>query len=151
MADTQPEASSTPYDVPLPKMTTKTTIQKEFVTPLDGRPEAVAEVASALGKANVNIMGYLVERHDGAGVFRFAPSDPARTEAWLKETRRPYEVNEIVTVPVRDAPGELARVAKALSKSGVSITASYTTSTPQGIAVSFAVDDIAAAKKALRS
>ena len=132
-------------------MTAKTTIQKEFVTPLENKPGTIAEVASALAKANVNIVGYLLEGQGDFGIFRFATSDAAKTEEWLKSTRRAYRVNEIVTVPVKDAPGELARVATTLSASGINITASYPTTTAGGIAISFAVDDIHAAKKALGS
>lgn len=123
-----------------------TTTQKEFVIPLENRPGTLAEVASSLGKANVNIIGYLVQAQGEYGVVRIITSDPAKTEGWLKQTNRAYRVNEVVWTPVQPQPGELGRIATILSKSGVNIHATYPT---ENSGLAFAVDNVPGARKAL--
>lgn len=127
-------------------MNTPTT-QREFVIPLENKPGTLADVASALGKSNVNVLGYLLEAQGDFGVFRFFTSDPVKAETWLKESRRPYRSNEIIVAPVPNTPGELGRIATALSKSGVNITASYPSTVNGGVGIAFAVDNVSAAKK----
>lgn len=129
-------------------MATPTT-QREFVIPLENKPGTLAEVATALGKANINIQGYLLEAQGDFGVYRFIPSDPSKTEGWLKQSNRPYRTNEVITVPVMDKPGELGRLCTNLSKSGVNVTASYPTNTPNGIGIAFCVNDVQSARKSL--
>jgi hypothetical protein len=122
-----------------------TTTNREFVVPLENKPGTLAEVATALGKSNVNILGYLLEAQGDFGVARIITSEPAKTESWLKSTNRPFRVNDVVIAQVKPQPGELGRIATALAKSGVNVTASY--ATEDGLA--FAVDNVATARKAL--
>lgn len=124
---------------------TTTTTQREFVVPLENKPGTLAEVATALGKSNINILGYLLEAQGDFGVARIITSDPAKTEAWLRSTSRPFRTNEVVIAPVKPQPGELGRITTALAKTGVNVTASY--ATENGLA--FAVDNVASARKAL--
>lgn len=127
-----------------------TTTTKEFVIPLENKPGTLADVAATLGKANVNIQAYLLEAQGDFGVFRFVPSDVAKTESWLKTANRPYRVNDVVTVTVANKPGELGRIAQKLAASGVNIVASYPVA-PSGseTQIAFAVNDVATAKKVL--
>jgi len=126
-----------------------TTTQREFVIPLENRPGMLAEVASALGKANINVIGFLCESQGEFGIFRFIPSDAAKTEGWLKETRRAYRSNEVVIAPIPNSAGELGRVSTSLSKSGVNVLASYPCAVAKGYAIAFAVDSVPTAKKVL--
>ena len=130
--------------------TSTTTIAKEFVIPLENRPGTLAEVATALGKANVNILGFLLEAQGDFGVARIVTSDPAKTEGWLKQTSRAYRANDVVTVPAQNAPGELGRITSKLAASGVNVNAAYPSATAANqVGLTFAVDDVAGAKKAL--
>lgn len=129
-----------------------TTTQREFVIPLENRPGTLAEVTSALGKANINITGFLCESQGDFGVFRFIPSDPSKTEGWLKETRRPYRSNEVLVAPIPNHAGELGRVTTNLSKSGVNVLSAYpctTPNVPNGYGIAFCVDNVPSAKKIL--
>lgn len=123
-----------------------TTTQKEFVIPLENKPGTLADVATSLGKANINIIGYLVQAQGEYGIVRMITSDPAKTEGWLKQTNRPFRMNEVVWTPVKPQPGELGRIATALSKSGVNITATYPT---ENGGLAFCVDNVPSARKAL--
>lgn len=126
------------------------TTNKEFVLPLENRPGTFAEVATALGKANINIIGFLLEAQGDYGVARVVTSDPGKTESWLKSSSKPYRTNDVITIPVKDQAGELGRIATTLSKSGVNVNAAYPTTTPNGFGLTFAVSDVQTAKKALQ-
>lgn len=127
------------------------TTEREFVIALENRPGTVAEVASALGKANVNILGFLVEAQGEFGVARIVTSDPTKTEGWLKQTNRPYRANEVITVNVPNNPGELGRIASKLSASGININAAYATTRPGNAnpGITLAVDNVPSARKVL--
>ena len=125
---------------------TTTTTQKEFVIPIENKPGTFAAVASALGSANVNIVGCLVQAQGEYGIVRLITSDPAKTEAWLKQTNHAYRTNDVVWTPLSPKPGELGRVATLLSKSGINITATYPT---ENNGMAFAVDNVPSAKKVL--
>lgn len=130
-------------------MATTTTTQKEYVIPLENKPGSLAEVTSALGKANINILGYLLEAQGEFGIFRFITNDPTKTEGWLRQASRPFRTNEVIAVSAPSNPGELGRLTTTLSKSGVNITASYPTSVNNALGIAFAVDNLAGARKAL--
>lgn len=122
---------------------------REFVIVLENKPGTVAEVATALGKANINIQGYLVNATGEFGTIRIVTSDPTKTESWLKSTNRVYQSHDVVTVPIQNKPGELGTFASTLAKSGVNIQASYATAVPNGIGLTFAVNDLNSARKVL--
>jgi hypothetical protein len=130
-------------------MTTTTT--KEFVIPLENKPGTVAEVATALGKANINIIGVLVEAQGDYGVARIITSDPTKTEGWLRSTNRPFRTNDVITVNVANTPGELGRIAAKLAASGVNINAAYASTVTSGnnVGLTLAVSDVAGAQKVL--
>lgn len=123
-----------------------TTTQKEFVIPLENKPGTLAEVATSLGKANINIIGYLVQAQGEYGIVRLITSDPAKTEGWLKQTNHAYRTNEVVWTPVKPQPGELGRITTQLSNSGVNITATYPT---ENGGLAFCVDNVQSARKVL--
>lgn len=101
---------------------------------------------SSLGKANINIIGYLVQAQGEYGIVRLITSDPAKTEGWLRQTNRMHHVNDVVWTPVKPQPGELGRIAATLSKSSVNITATYPT---ENGGLAFCVDNVPSARKAL--
>lgn len=123
---------------------------KEFVVALENTPGTLAEVASALGKANVNITGFQLQAGGDFGQFRFATNDPAKTESWLRTTRHSFRVRDAVAASAENKPGELGRLAQKLAQSGVNIEATYHVF-PQGSEgqVLFSVDNVQAAIKAL--
>lgn len=131
-------------------MTNAPTTQKEYVVPLENKPGTLAEITTALGKANVNVIGYLLESQGDFGVFRFTTNEPQKTESWLKQANRPYRTNDVITIPLSNNPGELGRIATTLSKSGVNVLGSYPTTIGNGVGLTFAVNDIATARKVLQ-
>jgi hypothetical protein len=128
---------------------TQPTTTKEFIMVLENKPGTLAEIGTALGKANVHITGFDMQSQQDFGTLRFATSEPAKTEQWLKGTRYTYRVRDLVTVPAEDRPGELGRIAQILGASGININAAYRVSENGSARIGFAVDDIPSAVKAL--
>ncbi|HVL87828.1 MAG TPA: hypothetical protein VM681_07495, partial [Candidatus Thermoplasmatota archaeon] len=64
---------------------------------LENKPGTLAEIGTALGKANVHITGFEMQTQQDFGTLRFATNEPAKTEQWLKSTRHAYRVRELVT------------------------------------------------------
>jgi hypothetical protein len=126
------------------------TTTKEFVIVLENRPGTLAEVGTALGKANINIRGFLLQAGADFGVLRLATSDPTKTESWLRTTKYAFRTRDLVTVTAQDTPGEVGRLSQKLAASGVNIEAAYETR-GQGTEtlIGFSVDDVPAAVKAL--
>lgn len=124
------------------------TIQ-EFVVALENKPGALAELAGALGRANVNLTGFAAQAQGDFGVLRFTTPDPARAEAWLKASRHPWHARGAVLATSVDRPGELGRLAQVLAAAGVNIEAAYHVFVEGDARILFSVTDASAAAKAL--
>lgn len=130
-------------------MATATTT-KEFVIVIENKPGTLGEITSALGKASINITGFQLQSQVDFGVLRLTTADPGKTESWLKGTRYAYRVRDVVTVPAKNRPGEIGRLAQTLAASGINIEAAYHTFPSDSDArVAFAVDDVPGALKVL--
>ncbi|MGQ0535392.1 MAG: ACT domain-containing protein [Methanobacteriota archaeon] len=127
------------------------TTTKEFIVALENRPGTLAEIATALGRSNVNINGFALQAQGDFGQFRFVTDDTTKAEQFLKGTRYSYRTREAVTVHVPNRPGELAKIAQKLTSSGINIEASYplasTGTEPQ---IAFSVHDVPSALKILQ-
>lgn len=126
-------------------------LAKEFIVTIENRPGTLADVTKALGQANVNILGIALQATGDFGTLRFVPSDEAKTEKALKSGNFRFVSHEVVTVKAKHAPGELARFAEKLSKSGINIDAVYPVVQPgtTDVEVAFRVSDVASARKVL--
>lgn len=125
------------------------TTTKEFIIALENKPGTLTEVATALGKANINITGFQLQAQGDFGQFRFLTNDPTKTEGWLRSTRHAFRVRDIVTVPVENRPGELGRITQRLAASGVNVEAVYPNTPATGSGVAIVVDSVPNAVKAL--
>jgi hypothetical protein len=127
-----------------------TTTVKEFIVALENKPGTLAEVAGALGKANVNITGFQLQAQGDFGQFRFTTSDPAKTEGWLRTTKHAWRARDAVAAPAANKPGELGRLAQKLAASGVNVEATYHVFPSSNESqILFSVSDVQAAVKAL--
>ncbi len=124
---------------------------KEFVVTIENKPGTLADIATALGGAGVNITGFFCQAAGDFGIVRLLTSDPAKTESWLKASKYTWRWHDVLTGPVSNSPGELGRLTKALASGGVNIDACYPNVIPGQTtpSVAFCVSDLAAAKKIL--
>ena len=124
--------------------------QKEFVVSIENRPGTLADIANALGKANVNILGFELQAQGDFGQFRFTTDEVAKAETTLKNSHVHYRGTEIVTVTAPNNPGELGRLAARIANSGVNIEAAYPIFGNDAPQIAFRVDDVPSAVKALQ-
>lgn len=123
----------------------------EIFVELENRPGTLADATDTLGKANVNITGFLLEAQGSKGIARFLTQDPGKARSALEKAGLAPQDREIVVTPVPNRPGQLAKMARALADSGVNIESSFPVLDPAGskAGIAFAVDDANSANKVL--
>ena len=113
-------------------------MMKEVTVIVPNRVGALAEVAEELGKNGVNITSLSVQGLGEHGVLRFITSDEQTAMTVLTKyiggKKNTYEVrlNDVLTVKLPDRPGELAKLAKRISKIGVNIESVYQIGSEKG-------------------
>lgn len=123
----------------------------EIFVELENTPGTLADASDALGEANVNITGFLLEAQGSTGTARFLTQDPGQARSALEKAGLAPQDREIVVTQVPNRPGQLAKLARALADSGVNIESSFPVLDPAGsqAGLAFAVDDIDSANKVL--
>ena len=122
----------------------------QLTVSLKSRPGVLAQLASTLADAGVNIASLSDDAVSGRGKIRIIVNDPARAKRALRRAK--YRVSEepAFVVRMRNKPGTLARVAGKLAKARVNIKSAYATTAGRGAAVVFTVGSAAKARKILR-
>lgn len=121
----------------------------QFEIFVQNKPGDVAWVAEALSKNSVNIRGISTDLGGPRGIIRVVTDDEASARSALKAAKLEFTEGPIEVVSLPDRPGELAKLARSLSKAGLNIESMYilgnTGSSVEEVAV--AVDDIERAKE----
>lgn len=90
------------------------------------RPGAAADVADALGRAEVNIEGVCCIPSDGYGELHLVVADAARARAALHQAGvKVTDEREVLLIDVEDRPGVLADVTRSVADAGVNLTTLY--------------------------
>ena len=85
----------------------------------------MAWIAEVLSKNSVNIRGISTDLGSTRPMIRVVTDDEASARSALKAAKLEFSEREIEVVTLADRPGELAKVAKTLSKSGINIESLY--------------------------
>jgi hypothetical protein len=122
----------------------------QLTVSLKSRPGVLAQLASTLADAGVNISSLSADAVSGRGKIRIIVNDPGKAKRALRRAK--YRVSEepAFVVRMRNKPGTLARVAGKLAKARVNIKSAYATTAGRGAAVVFTVGSAAKARKILR-
>ncbi len=99
----------------------------ELTVTLEDRPGTLADMAEALGNAGVNIDGLQGAAVGGKGMVQVITNNPKGATQALDKAGLKYTTREVLLVKLEDKPGALGRLARAMAKAGVNITASYLT------------------------
>ena len=123
----------------------------QIVVLLENRPGALAELASVLAEADVNIAAILLEGSVDFGMVRLHVENQRKAENALKDGGYQYRTGEAITLPLPNEPGKLAEITGKLAKAKINIDALFGTTnsgtgTPDLVIM---VDDVPKAKKAL--
>ena len=114
----------------------------EFKVILEDRPGTLAELASALGDAGVNIEAIHGVSLEGKGFVQFVPNDPNKAAHALDAAAISHTKREVLIVRVLDEPGMLGDVALVMSRAGINIDSVYVTTRGH---VVLGVDDLVGA------
>ena len=96
----------------------------EFNVTLTDKPGELADVASTVGDAGINILGCVGMGRSQASVT-MVTDDEAATSKVLESMGRPFETNELIITTLPNKPGSLAEMAGNLSKANVNIISFY--------------------------
>src|SRR5438309_1435664 len=120
----------------------------EFVVKLKDRPGQLAELASALGDAGVQLRGIAAQK--GTVGVLVADKDATKTRRALKKAGYRAREGEAIEMRLKDKPGSLGKGAGRFGKSRVNITSMYVLAPGRGnVGVAFGVKNARGAKKAL--
>jgi len=124
---------------------------KEFKVFVADRPGELARVTEALANAAVNIRAIASESKHDASFLRVVTNDVTTTQKALTTAGLKFDLSDLLEVELLDRPGELAKVAKRLSRASINVHSIYILGSRNGRTdVALVVSDIAKAKVALK-
>ena len=86
---------------------------------------ALADVCDALGGVGVNIRGISAHGVGETGIIRLITEDETTARNILERAGFKITVGDVVSVKLRDRPGELAKIARKLARAGVDLESVY--------------------------
>lgn len=118
---------------------------------LASKPGVLAQVASTLARAGVNITAICApEATGGRGKIRLLVDDPARATEALRGAKLRVGQEEALTLTLDNRPGALAEVAEKLARARINVKCAYATTHGPGQAlVVLTVSNAAKAQAAL--
>jgi hypothetical protein len=122
----------------------------QIVVMLENRPGALAELASVLSTAGVNIEAILLEGSVDFGNVRLHVDAVRKAEKALRDGGYQFKIGETLNLELPNEPGQLEDVCKKLAKAKVNIEMMFgTTAGVDKPELILMVDDPAKARKAL--
>lgn len=123
----------------------------EFKVFVHKQPGELARVTEALATHAVNIQAISSESESDSPFYRVVTNDVNTTRKALEGSGLAYEENEILVADLIDRPGELAKVARRLTRGGVRVSSLYILGSQDGkTQIAMTVDDLARARRLLK-
>ena len=109
----------------------------QIVISMESKPGALAQVASVLGNAGVNIKAFLApevvgEGKTAHGQLRVLVADLERARTTLREHKIQFEEEEALILSLQNRPGALNDVAELLKAARINIKCGYCTPSREG-------------------
>ena len=120
---------------------------KEFKVYSDNKRGELARVAEALAQSSVNIEAIASENSHPEAFLRIVTNDVNTTKRALSRAGFEFEEKNIIVLDLIDRPGELAKLAKRMTRAGVNIESIYLLEKAR---VALAVDDLEKAMKVIK-
>ncbi len=120
---------------------------KEFKVYSDNKRGELARIAEALAQSSVNIEAIASENSHPEAFLRIVTNDVNTTKRALSRAGYKYDEKNIVVLDLLDRPGELAKLAKRMTRAGVNIESIYLLEKAR---VAMAVDDLKKAMKVIK-
>lgn len=120
---------------------------KEFKVYSDNKRGELARIAEALAQSSVNIEAIASENSHPEAFLRIVTNDVNTTKRALARAGYEFEEKNIIVLDLIDRPGELAKLAKRMTRAGVNIESIYLLEKAK---VALAVDDLEKAMKIIK-
>lgn len=120
---------------------------KEFKVYSDNKRGELAKIAEALAQSSVNIEAIASENSHPEAFLRIVTNDVNTTKRALSRAGYKYDEKNIIVLDLIDRPGELAKLAKRMTRAGVNIESIYLLEKAR---VAMAVDDLEKAMKVVK-
>lgn len=120
---------------------------KEFKVYSDNKRGELARIAEALAQSSVNIEAIASENSHPEAFLRIVTNDVNTTKRALSRAGYKYDEKNIIVLDLIDRPGELAKLAKRMTRAGVNIESVYLLEKAR---VAMAVDDLEKAMKVIK-
>ncbi len=119
---------------------------------IENRSGRLAQIASAMGEAGVNIRAMSLADTSDFGILRLIVNDVEKALDAFKRKGFTVRVSHVVAAEIEDRPGELGRFLTALEKSGLNVEYMYAFVQKSGEAavVIFSFEDLDAAVDAIQ-
>lgn len=104
----------------------------QLVISEQSKPGVLAQVASVLGDAGVNIKAFLAPEVTGKGKLRLLVADLDGARTALKKAKVKFAEETALVLSLENKPGALNEVADVLTKARINITCGYCTPSREG-------------------
>ena len=98
---------------------------QQLVINAESKPGALAQVASVLGAAGVNIKAFSAPEVSGRGKLRLVVSDLEKARAALKAEKLRFREETVLVLSLENKPGALGLVAKHLKEARINVICGY--------------------------
>jgi len=93
----------------------------------ENRPGTLARIATVMGEANVNILGFLLTTSGSKGFVKLIVDNVEDAKAALDGAELPYTEEAVLHAKLANVPGALGRFARRLAAKDINITSGYQT------------------------
>jgi len=98
---------------------------KQITVLTENKVGALADICTELANVGVNIKSITAQGQGDYGIIRLVTEDETTTKKVLEKQGFKHSVSDIIIINLNDRPGEMAKVARKLSNSGVDIECLY--------------------------
>jgi hypothetical protein len=105
---------------------------KQFTIAVDNRPGVVAEIATILGNAKVNILALLGTAQGTSGTVQLIPENAARAKKALDAARMSYQETTAEEYELPNKAGALAGCLTKLAAKGINLSSVYISASKGG-------------------
>jgi hypothetical protein len=124
---------------------------RQFEITVENKVGKLSDVCGIICNIGVNIRAISTEDKNGTGVIKLITDDENLTRSVLGNSGLNYKEFEIVSAKLRDRPGELAKVAKALANLNIDIQSVFLLEREKGaVEFAFKVNDLKRAREILK-
>ena len=99
----------------------------QLTIPCENRPGRLAQIATVMGDAKVNILGFLLTTSGKKGFVKLVVDDVKRAKDALDDADVPYNVEVVLHARLANTPGALGRFAGRLAAKRINITSGFQT------------------------